>query len=128
MLASHGALAPLAGTHAHLFASLPIFVPAASIRAMEQVVGRENNVLEDNLRKDQEIAELQRENFRKAHEAGVRMVYGTDTGVHPHGDNGKQFRVMVQYGMQPFEAIRAATINATEALGRDDVGGWQGWA
>jgi imidazolonepropionase-like amidohydrolase len=87
-----------------------------------QAVGRENNVLEDNLRKDQEIAELQRENFRKAHEDGVRMVYGTDTGVHPHGDNGKQFRFMVRYGMRPFEAIRAATVNAAEALGRDDVG------
>jgi imidazolonepropionase-like amidohydrolase len=87
-----------------------------------QAVGRENNVLEDNLRKDREIAELQRENFRKAHQAGVRMVYGTDTGVHPHGDNGKQFRVMVQYGMRPLEAIRTATINAAEALGRDDVG------
>jgi imidazolonepropionase-like amidohydrolase len=87
-----------------------------------QAVGRENHVLEDNLRKDLEIAELQRENFRKAHEAGVRMVYGTDTGVHPHGDNGKQFRVMVQYGMRPIEAIRTATMNAAEALGRDDVG------
>ncbi len=87
-----------------------------------QAVGRENNVLEDNLRKDREVAELQRENFRKAHQAGVRMVYGTDTGVHPHGDNGKQFRVMVQYGMRPLEAIRTATVNAAEALGRDDVG------
>jgi imidazolonepropionase-like amidohydrolase len=87
-----------------------------------QAVGRENNVLEDNLRKDREVAELQRENFRKAHQAGVRMVYGTDTGVHPHGDNGKQFRVMVQYGMRPIEAIRTATINSAEALGRDDVG------
>lgn len=87
-----------------------------------QAVGRENNVLEDNLRKDREIAELQRENFRKAHRAGVKMVYGTDTGVHPHGDNGKQFRIMVQYGMTPVEAIRSATLNAAEALGSSDVG------
>ena len=87
-----------------------------------QAVGRENNVLEDNLRKDREIAELQRENFRKAHRAGVKMVYGTDTGVHPHGDNGKQFRIMVQYGMTPVEAIRSATVNAAEALGSSDVG------
>lgn len=87
-----------------------------------QAVGRENNVLEDNLRKDREIAELQRENFRKAHRAGVKMVYGTDTGVHPHGDNGKQFRIMVQYGMTPIEAIRSATVNAAEALGSSDVG------
>jgi imidazolonepropionase-like amidohydrolase len=87
-----------------------------------QAVGRENNVLEDNLRKDREIAELQRENFRKAHQAGVKMIYGTDTGVYPHGENGKQFRIMVQYGMRPIEAIRAATVNAAEALGRKDVG------
>jgi imidazolonepropionase-like amidohydrolase len=87
-----------------------------------QAVGRENNVLEDNLRKDREIAELQRKNFRKAHQAGVKMIYGTDTGVYPHGENGKQFRIMVEYGMRPIEAIRAATVNAAEALGRADVG------
>ncbi len=87
-----------------------------------QSQGRKNGVLEDNLRKDREIAELQRENFRKAHAAGVKMVFGTDAGVHPHGDNGRQFRWMVQYGMTPVEAIRAATLNAAEALGRSDVG------
>jgi imidazolonepropionase-like amidohydrolase len=87
-----------------------------------QAEGKKNGVLEDNLRKDREIAELQRENFRRAHEAGVKMVYGTDTGVYPHGDNGKQFAVMVRYGMRPIEAIRAATLNAAEALGRSDIG------
>ena len=87
-----------------------------------QAEGRNNGVLEDNLRKDREIAELQRENFRKAHAAGVRMVYGTDAGVFPHGQNGRQFAVMVRYGMTPMEAIRSATVNAAEALGRDDVG------
>ena len=50
------------------------------------------------------------------------MVYGTDAGVHPHGGNGKQFAVMVKYGMTPLQAIQAATINAAEALGRKDVG------
>ncbi|HZH44504.1 MAG TPA: amidohydrolase family protein [Lysobacter sp.] len=87
-----------------------------------QAEGRKNGVLEDNLRKDREIGETQRENFRRAHQAGVRMVYGTDAGVYPHGDNGKQFAVMVRYGMTPVEAIRSATVNAAEALGRDDVG------
>lgn len=87
-----------------------------------QAEGERNGVLEDNLRKDRDIAELQREGFRKAHQAGVKMVYGTDSGVYPHGDNGKQFRYMVRYGMTPLEAIRAATVNAAEALGRDDVG------
>lgn len=84
--------------------------------------GKKNGVLEDNLRKDREVTELQRQNFKRAHAAGVRMVYGTDAGVHPHGGNGKQFAVMVKYGMTPLQAIQAATINAAEALGSKDVG------
>ena len=87
-----------------------------------QSEGKKNGVLEDNLRKDREVADIQREGFRKAHRAGVRMVYGTDSGVHPHGDNGKQFRWMVQYGMTPAQAIQTATANAAEALGRKDIG------
>ncbi|SFD54359.1 Pro-Hyp dipeptidase. Metallo peptidase. MEROPS family M38 [Massilia yuzhufengensis] len=84
--------------------------------------GKKNGVLEDNLRKDREVTDLQRQNFRKAHAAGVKMVFGTDAGVHPHGGNGKQFAVMVKYGMTPLQAIQAATINASEALARKDVG------
>jgi imidazolonepropionase-like amidohydrolase len=87
-----------------------------------QAEGARNGVLEDNLRKDREIAELQRENFRRAHAAGAKMLYGTDAGVYPHGDNGKQFAVMVRYGMTPAEAIRSATLDAADALGRSDVG------
>ncbi|MCZ8319296.1 MAG: amidohydrolase family protein [Lysobacteraceae bacterium] len=87
-----------------------------------QSEGAKNGVLADNLRKDREIAEVQRQNFRKAHAAGVRMVYGTDAGIYPHGDNGRQFAIMVHYGMTPAEAIQAATINAATAMKRDDVG------
>jgi len=88
-----------------------------------QAEGAKNGVLEDNLRKDREIAQAQRDNFRKAHRAGVRMVFGSDAGVMPHGQVGKQFRVMVEYGMTPLEAIQAATRNAAQALGREgDVG------
>ena len=88
-----------------------------------QAEGAKNGVLEDNLRKDREIAQIQRDNFRKAHRAGVRMVFASDAGVMPHGDVGKQFRVMVEYGMTPLEAIQAATRNAAQALGREgDVG------
>jgi imidazolonepropionase-like amidohydrolase len=51
------------------------------------------------------------------------MVFGSDAGVYPHGDNGKQFAKMVQWGMTPLQAIQAATSNAARALGRaDDVG------
>ena len=87
-----------------------------------QSEGKKNGVLEDNLRKDREIGDLQRENFRRAHQAGVKMVYGTDAGIFPHGDNAKQFAVMVRYGMTPTQAIQSATINAAEALGRSDIG------
>jgi imidazolonepropionase-like amidohydrolase len=87
-----------------------------------QAEGKKNGVLEENLRKDREVAELQRENFRKAHRAGVKMLFGTDAGVYPHGDNARQFAVMVRYGMAPMQAIQSATVNAAEALGRSDVG------
>ena len=88
-----------------------------------QAEGAKNGVLEDNLRKDREVAQIQRDNFRKAHKAGVKMVFGSDAGVMPHGDIGKQFRVLVEYGMTPMEAIQAATRNGAQALGREkDVG------
>ncbi|WP_374531289.1 amidohydrolase family protein [Novosphingobium sp.] len=88
-----------------------------------QAEGKKNGVLEDNLRKDREIGEIQRDNFRKAFKAGVRMVFGSDAGVMPHGLVGRQFYVMVTYGMTPLDAIRAATLNAAQALGWEkDVG------
>ena len=87
-----------------------------------QAEGKKNGVLEENLRKDREVAQIQRDNFRKAHRAGVRMVFASDAGVMPHGQIAKQFATMVQYGMTPLEAIQAATRNAAEALGRNDLG------
>ena len=87
-----------------------------------QSEGRKNGVLEENLRKDREVAQIQRDNFQKAHRAGVRMVFGSDAGVMPHGQAARQFRTMVQYGMTPLEAIQAATRNSADALGRNDVG------
>ncbi len=87
-----------------------------------QAEGRKNGELEENIRKDAEIGQIQRDNFRKAHRAGVRMVFGSDAGVMLHSMVPQQFAVMVQYGMTPLEAIQAATRNAAEALGRNDVG------
>ncbi|MBK9431703.1 amidohydrolase family protein [Sphingorhabdus sp.] len=88
-----------------------------------QSEGAKNGVLEDNLRKDREIAQAQRDNFRKAHKAGVRMIFSSDAGIMPHGSAGGQFRYMVEYGMTPLEAIQAATRNGAIALGREkDVG------
>ena len=88
-----------------------------------QSEGKKNGVLEDNLRKDREVADVQREGFRKANAAGVKMVFGSDAGVMPHDLAVNQFAVMVRYGMTPLQALRAATLTAAEALGREkDVG------
>ena len=77
----------------------------------------------ENLDKERMVGRLQRENFRKAFQAGVKMAFGTDAGVYPHGDNAKQFFYMVKYGMTPAQAIRAATANAADLIGRSkDVG------
>ena len=80
-----------------------------------QAEGRRNGVPEVNIQKDRDIGDIQRENFRKAVRAGVRLTYGTDAGVYPHGDNARQFAVMVRYGMTPMQAIVAATRNRRAA-------------
>lgn len=78
---------------------------------------------EEQLVKERGVGRTQRENFRKAFQAGVKMAFGTDAGVYPHGDNAKQFHYMVMYGMSPAQAIQAATWNAADLLGRSgDVG------
>ncbi|UIP05771.1 amidohydrolase family protein [Erythrobacter sp. SDW2] len=80
--------------------------------------GAKNGVLEENLAKERLVSKAQRDNFSKAHKAGVRMVFGSDAGVMPHEDVGGQFAIMVQLGMSPLQAIQAATLNAAEALGQ----------
>jgi len=78
---------------------------------------------EELLVKERGVGQLQRDNFRKAFHAGVKMAFGTDAGVYPHGDNAKQFHYMVVYGMTPAQAIQSATWNAADLLGRSaDVG------
>jgi imidazolonepropionase-like amidohydrolase len=90
-----------------------------------QAEGKKNGVLEENLKKDRDIGEIQRQNFRKALKAGVKMIFSSDAGVYPHGTNAKQFAVMVRYGATPLQAIQTATVNAAQALGGEwtkDVG------
>lgn len=75
------------------------------------------------IEKERLIGRLQRENFQKAVKAGVKVAYGTDAGVYPHGLNGRQFRHMVQWGLTPMQAIRSATVDAAELIGwKDKVG------
>ena len=86
-------------------------------------VGPSLGMPKEMLDKERPIGQLQRDNFRKAHAAGVKMAFGTDEGVYPHGDNAKQFHYMVMYGMTPAEAIQSATIAAADLIGRTaDVG------
>lgn len=80
--------------------------------------GEKAGFLEESLAKERMTGATQRESFRRAHQAGVKMVMGTDAGVYPHGDNAKQLSRMVRFGMTPAEALRAATYNAADALGQ----------
>jgi imidazolonepropionase-like amidohydrolase len=78
--------------------------------------GAKNGVFPESLEKERMIGLKQRQTFRAAHAAGVKMLFGTDGGVYPNGDNARQFAKMVEWGMSPMEAIQAATKNAAEAL------------
>lgn len=85
--------------------------------------GTANGTEQESLDKEKEIGLKQRQTFQRAVRAGVPMLFGSDAGVYPHGDNGKQFAKMVQWGMTPLQAIRAATSSAAEALDKTaDVG------
>lgn len=69
------------------------------------------------LEKEKQVGRTQRENFQRAARAGVKMAYGTDAGVYPHGWNAKQFAHMVRWGLTPMQAIQAATVNAADLMG-----------
>jgi imidazolonepropionase-like amidohydrolase len=72
------------------------------------------------LRKNDETTDAQREGFARAVKAGVRIAYGTDSGVYPHAFVGRQFAYMVRFGMTPIEAIRSATVVAAQLIGWQD--------
>ena len=79
-------------------------------------VGRAQGWSAESLQKNLDTTDLQRRGFAKAAKAGVRIAYGTDAGVYPHGDNAKQFPYMVRYGMTPMQAIQSATIESARLL------------
>jgi imidazolonepropionase-like amidohydrolase len=82
--------------------------------------GRERGWPEESLRKNDETTQAQRDGFRKAVAAGVRIAYGTDAGVYPHGENARQLPYMVRHGMTPMQAIQSATIRAAELMGWEE--------
>ena len=70
-----------------------------------------------SLAKERLVGRTQRENFRRAVQAGERMAFATDAGVYPHGDNARQFAKMVEWGMTPMQAIQAATVSGADLMG-----------
>lgn len=82
-------------------------------------IGTKEGWPEEYLRKNRETTDIQRVGFTKAVKMGVKLAYGTDSGVYPHGQNAKQFTYMVRYGMTPMQAIQSATIRAAELLGKE---------
>jgi imidazolonepropionase-like amidohydrolase len=84
---------------------------------------REFGIPEEFIEKEKKLGQLQRDNFARAVKAGVKVAFGTDAGVYPHGENARQFAYMVKYGLTPARAIRSATSDAAELLGRSkDIG------
>ena len=84
--------------------------------------GAKKGILEESLAKERTVGKIQRQNFKKAVQAGANVVFGTDAGIFPHGKNARQFKYMVDWGMTPLQAIQAATIRTAELFDQSDTG------
>ncbi len=82
--------------------------------------GAANGVPEENINKEREVGTRQRQSFTLAVEMGAKVVFATDAGVYPHGDNGKQFARAVRFGMTPAQALMSATSLSAQLLGWED--------
>ena len=90
-------------------------------------IGESYGMTEESLDKERQVGLAQRQNFQKAVKFGAKIAYGTDAGVYPHGDNGKQMAKMVEWGMTPMQAIQTATIKTATLLGMEkEVGALSG--
>jgi imidazolonepropionase-like amidohydrolase len=87
--------------------------------AFEAVVkgAREGKLAPWSAKKALDIAPHASQSFAKAVAGGVKIAFGTDAGVFPHGENAGEFRLMVEAGMTPIQAIQAATVGAADLLG-----------
>jgi imidazolonepropionase-like amidohydrolase len=83
-------------------------------------IGRRDGWKADVLRKNDETTLAQREAFEKCVAAGVRIAYGTDSGIYPHGLNARQLAYQVRHGQTPLEAIRSASVHAATLMGWED--------
>lgn len=83
-------------------------------------VGKQQGWSAEILRKNDETTEAQRQGFKKAVAADVKIAFGTDAGVYPHGENARQLPYMVRWGMTPLQAVQSATIVAARLIGWDN--------
>ena len=88
----------------------------APIAALDQA--RRGDRPPASLAKAEEAAVAMLESHKRAYRAGVKIAFGTDSGVSRHGINAQEFKLMVDAGMTPTAAIQAATVNAADLLGR----------
>lgn len=82
--------------------------------------GKLRGMPKDFLDHEAAVGRTQRENFARAAKAGVKMAFGTDAGVFPHGQNARQFAYMVKLGLSPMQAIQSATTNAADLIGKPE--------
>jgi imidazolonepropionase-like amidohydrolase len=95
-------------------------VPTVFAGSAVEKYGKQWNLPDKVIKKARAINAQKRESFHKAIQAGVKIAYGTDAGVFPHGMNAADFRLLVELGMTPMQAIQAATLVAAELLGQSD--------
>ena len=82
--------------------------------------GKELGLPDKIIEKERQLRKAQNVNWRRAIAAGVKMAFGTDAGVYPHGTNARQFKYLLELGLTPLQTIQMATSNAADLLGWPD--------
>src|SRR5215813_35597 len=88
-----------------------------TLMATEWIMGKIDNYPAALQAKAKAAAAARSDMFRNAVKMGVRISFGTDAAVYPHGQNAKEFKLMVDLGMQPIDALKSATSNDAELFG-----------
>src|SRR5205823_14848176 len=88
-----------------------------TLMATEWIMSKLDNYPPALQAKARAAAAARSEMFRNAMKIGVRISFGTDAAVFPHGQNAKEFKLMVDLGMPPVDALRSATSSAAELIG-----------
>ncbi|MDB4911699.1 MAG: amidohydrolase [Gemmatimonadetes bacterium] len=85
--------------------------------------GKEIGLPDKMIEKERQLRKAPNVNWRRAIAAGVKMAFGTDAGVYPHGTNARQFKYLLELGLTPLQTIQMATSNAADLLGWQDKAG-----